>query len=501
MDLNHSPNVEMPSPGELGEEKVPGGVMSRVESLRTAYARGVKEYASIFVDPKNFNDLEELFEAVKEFAKRWLRLSESTIEHRMRYARFMANHPVFPINFRNLNYDQFLAHMRFREEVEKANHDALKHEVKTIKMFLKAYGMDDRLWFYKLPPKAKTTKRIIPLPQIVYKLINSKYSADPYENALYQYLFAHSFWIGWRVPSEIVNMKVSDVDIENGCIYITETKKHKSIRQIYPDKVIMDGKTRKSFKNWIDHWRPKVENQYSGDALYLQPSGKPFTVRHLGHKLSEHGKKVWQHYQPYTSRHWNAIAMLIRTKLETGAFEVYTVKNWLGHEKITTTESYIRYAQQFYRLAPYDWIKATLKSRFKPGEKGSQDSFYETRHDKNGFDQNLSLRREWARRNLYNSTGEKSIKTSQIFDGFGSPLAYLLNLFFLYSRCSNNYFFLATSPWIATAGHIYSASHPPTFFYLSNHQSSNLTPVELTVKVQNRPSKFKLLNQNLNFAG
>ena len=272
----------------------------------------------------------------------------------------------------------------------------------------------------------------------------------------------------------------------------------------------MDGKTRKSFKNWIDHWRPKVENQYSGDALYLQPSGKPFTVRHLGHKLSEHGKKVWQHYQPYTSRHWNAIAMLIRTKLETGAFEVYTVKNWLGHEKITTTESYIRYAQQFYRLAPYDWIKATLKSRFKPGEKGSQDNFYETRHYKNGFDRNLSLRPEWARPNLYSPTGENPVKTTQIFDGFGTPLAYLLNLLFLYSNCGNNYIFPSTysiSPLVATVGSPLPYPIPPTFFYnfvgiLSlNHQSSNLTPVELTVKVQNRPSKFKLLNQNLNFAG
>jgi len=70
MNINHSPNVEMPSPFQ-GEEKIQGGVMDRVESLRTAYARGVKEYASIFVDPKNFNDLEELFEAVKELKKLW----------------------------------------------------------------------------------------------------------------------------------------------------------------------------------------------------------------------------------------------------------------------------------------------------------------------------------------------------------------------------------------------------------------------------------------------
>jgi hypothetical protein len=37
------------------------------------------------------------------------------------------------------------------------------------------------------------------------------------------------------------------------------------------------------------------------------------------------------------------------------------------------------------------------------------------------------------------------------------------------------------------------------FEHLKNHQSSNSTPVNLTIKVQNGPSKFKHLNQNLNF--
>jgi len=398
MDLNHSPNVEMPSPGELGEEKVPGGVMSRVESLRTAYARGddLKRYADITVHPEEYDDLYDLLEAVKEHAKRWQRLSDSTIEHRLRSARRMSRHPIFPINFFDLNYQQFIAYMRYREEVEKASPDALKNDLKTIKMFLKAYGIDDRSWFYRLPSAPRTTKRIIPLPDTVYRLINGKYSTDPYENALYQYLMAHSFWIGWRVPSEIIRMTVDDVDFDNCCLYITETKKHNSIRQVYPDEVIMYGKTRKSFKNWIDHWRTKVENQHSGDALYLQPSGKPFTKDVLRQKLSEKGKTIWKFYQPYVSRHWNAIAMLIRTKLETGKFDVYTVRNWLGHEEISTTMEYIRYAEQFYRIAKYDWIKATLQF-YKEG-KGSQDSFYETMADKKGFDRNFSLRVKRTRR-------------------------------------------------------------------------------------------------------
>lgn len=39
------------------------------------------------------------------------------------------------------------------------------------------------------------------------------------------------------------------------------------------------------------------------------------------------------------------------------------------------------------------------------------------------------------------------------------------------------------------------------FEHSKNRQSSNSIPVNQTVKVQNRPSKFKHLNQNLNFTG
>ena len=130
---------------------------------------------------------------------------------------------------------------------------------------------------------------------------------------------------------------------------------------MFPRKQIMDSRTHKSFKNWIDHWRPKIANQYSGDVLYLQSNGKPFTVRHLGHKLSKLGKQVWKPFQPYDMRHWCAVSRLIEQKVKTGGFDVIPVKNWLGHEKIQTTMNYIQYAEQYYNQAPYDWLKRVLK--------------------------------------------------------------------------------------------------------------------------------------------
>jgi len=71
----------------------------------------------------------------------------------------------------------------------------------------------------------------------------------------------------------------------------------------------------KSLKNWINHWRSLVADKEE-QTLFLTGEGKPFTPRYMGKKLRENGKKVWPSYQPYVSRHWCAIALLIRTKLE-----------------------------------------------------------------------------------------------------------------------------------------------------------------------------------------
>lgn len=174
--------------------------------------------------------------------------------------------------------------------------------------------------------------------------------------------------IGWRVPSEICEMKTSDVTIDGkgrGNIAVTETKKRKAERTVLPEKFILSSRSHKSLKNWIDNWRPKVENQHSGDALYLQPNGKPFTVRHLGHKLSNHGKKIWPKFQPYDMRHWCAIARLIETKIESGKYDVFKVKNWLGHDEQDTTYNYVHFAEMYYNQYPKSWIHNALRSLTK----------------------------------------------------------------------------------------------------------------------------------------
>jgi integrase len=312
----------------------------------------------IFLNPQTatFND-------VALHAKLRQRLQNGTINKHLRYARFMETHPM-PVDFRNPTIENFIRHMDYREQVEHASPCALEHEWRAMQMFLKAYGIKTSEWQYKPPSRPKCRKRILPYPETVHKFFTYKYTTNKYETALYQYIFFFGFLTGVRAPSEIVNMKVSDVQFESkkrGYIIITETKKHNTQRTIIPEKAILNSKVHKSLKNWIIYWRPKVANSQSGDALFLQPDGKPFTVRHLGHKLSKHGKKIWKHFHPYDMRHWCAVARLIKTKIETGNYDCFTVKNWLGHERMSSTEEYIKYAEEYFRDFPVDWISCSLK--------------------------------------------------------------------------------------------------------------------------------------------
>jgi len=318
------------------------------------------------IKPSDYDTLGELFQAVIFWWIYRQRKEPSTIKSRIAISKRMARHSIFPLDFFDLNKNQVIFYLDYREHAEKAGVDAIRNEWKTVKTFTKAYGFGDEIkkWNYTPPKKPKPKVKIVPLPPTVHKLMHYKYSSDTYTNALFQYIMTHSFLIGWRMPSEIAIMKIDDVFLDDGYIIIHEPKNDGLPRQIFPEKEIMTMSTRKSLKNWIDKWRPKVENQYSNDFLYLQSSGKPFTKAYLRKQLSLQGKKVWKQYHPYISRTWSCIARLIRCKLESGIFDIYDVQDFHGHSDTRVTEGYTQFAKRYYKSAPYDWIKAVLKSNF-----------------------------------------------------------------------------------------------------------------------------------------
>jgi integrase len=352
------PQIDVEEMGELANVKK----KLNVEQIKNPY----------ILNPTTYKTQEQLFEAIEYW---WIfkkRKNKNTVKKRLPTARRMSKHPVYPINWQEINQNQIIAYLEYREYSENAGKNAIRNEWDIVNMFACAYGISTETWGYTPPSKPPAKVKIIPLPNTTHNIIQNKYSKDKYTNSLYQYILLHGFLIGWR-PSELVIQKASDINIEEGYMIITETKKHNQLRQIFPEQSILVNPRRKSLKNWIDKWRPKVENQYSKDYLYLQPNGRPYTVNYLRKQLTPLVKEVWKPYCLYTMRHWCATARLIKSKVETNNWDIWEVKDWMGHDKLDTTENYVKYAKKYHRNAPFDWIKSVLK-HYKIVEENRQNS-------------------------------------------------------------------------------------------------------------------------------
>ena len=341
--------------------------------------------------PEEYETQEQLFEAIRHW---WIfkkRKHKNTVKKRLPSARRMSKHLVFPINWKDINQNQIIAYLEYREYKEKAGKHAIRNEWDIVNMFANAYGISTETWGYTPPSKPPAKVRIIPLPHTTHQIIHNKYSKDKYTNALYQYILMHGFLIGWR-PSELVIQKVSDINLDEGYMIITETKKHNQLRQVFPEQHILINKRRKSLKNWIEKWRPKVANQYSKDYLYLQPNGRPYTVNYLRKQLTPLVKEVWKPYSLYTMRHWCATARLITSKVDTDNWDIWEVKDWMGHDKLDTTENYVKYAKKYYRNAPFDWIKSVLKHHKILEENGQKSLTGETTFVSSGTNRSGEVR-------------------------------------------------------------------------------------------------------------
>jgi len=315
------------------------------------------------LDPLTLDPQTATMDDIAIHAKTEQYLSDKTIAKRLRYLRYMETHD-YPIDLRDPTEKEFIRHIRYRmyHETPTATINALKHEKLAFNMLRKCYGLPEIT--IKFPRQQPNKKMIIPLPEIVRELWHYKYDKQRPIRKLYQYMFRLSFLIGMRPPSEIANLKTSDILFNrNGTAILTlhEDKENGRQRTIILPPAIATDPRHKSLQNWLTSWRPRIANE-NCDALFPKKNGDYWTAAHLGKEMRTQGKKVWEPYHPYVSRHWSCIARLIEQKELHDHWNTLVVKEWHGHDKIKNTEKYIKYARQYYAIAEYNWIQRVLKA-------------------------------------------------------------------------------------------------------------------------------------------
>ena len=95
---------------EMGEQKNVDKKLD-VEKIKNPY----------IIDPTQYHTQDELFNAIKHWWIFKYRKNEKTIKDRLRYAKNMAAHHVFPINWFDLNPIQSIAYLEYKEYQEYQN--------------------------------------------------------------------------------------------------------------------------------------------------------------------------------------------------------------------------------------------------------------------------------------------------------------------------------------------------------------------------------------------
>ena len=353
-----------------------------VENQENHYIDHSKLIIPLLVDRSLYQTHDELHDAIRLW---WIKSPDkisddksrkghelSTITNYITHAKAMEKHLTYPVDWFKFDPHQIINQMLFREHYEypeKAIETGnptygatqLNNFWKTIRTFANAFGIDISWWPWRPPSPPEHKRKIVPRPHIVNQLIHYKYSKDRKTTALIRTLLTLGFQTGVR-PSELISIKVGWVDFDGCYINIREQKKRYRERPVWIDKSVMYSHQQNSLHNWLNIWRPRIVNEKSGDFLFIQTNGKPFSSEnYLRRYLSKYVKPVWDPFCPKVMRDWCAIARLIRTKLETKKWDTRQVTKALGHKYQKTTEGYIEYAEQHFRYDTYDWLRAVLK--------------------------------------------------------------------------------------------------------------------------------------------
>jgi len=233
-------------------------------------------------------------------------LAESTTKERVKYIRYLESHEAAPVQLRPPVKDSWIEHVTYRRTHEDVTGAALNHYRLALKSLLKSLGIQP--WeCLNSEYKETTSEWTLPPDDLVARFWTDvdhlrEHTRSRYLAQTYAYIFHFGFNTGVRPPSEIVNLDIGDVDLDNRRIVVTEDKK-RGDRRLLEDlpEFVMTANNAKSLRLYLEHWRPKVDDG-SSDALFLNSQSQWFNKVTLRNQLSKIGKTLWPDFKSYTMR-------------------------------------------------------------------------------------------------------------------------------------------------------------------------------------------------------
>jgi integrase len=237
------------------------------------------------------------------------RHAPSTAQKRHNTIRYLLNHPQHPVELHPPNEASYLNHVAQRTAQNTLNAPAKIAYRKALLDLLRFLRLDSWPSLDK-PPKHAQQPVEIPPDHIVPRYWNEFPYPFPRARATLEHVCHFGFKAGPRPPTEIINMRIDDIEWDSRSVVLITDKKGKKRRVIesLPAEVIT-SKTTKSLWHYFYKTRPRSNS----DAFWVTSSGTPLTKAMLGVRLNRDGKQLWSRWRAYSMRHWYVTKTLMET--------------------------------------------------------------------------------------------------------------------------------------------------------------------------------------------
>lgn len=206
------------------------------------------------------------------------------------------------------------------------------------------------------------------VPRVSSIVNDVQYHKDPAVNALFQRRARLGLFTAPRFPSEDTRLMLDDVhmpknDEDGTVVYMTsKTSGPEGDLVLIPREVfglgphILSDPTRKTWFNWITHWRPKIEASatYRGKnptrhAWILPTTGAPPEPEGYRQDFAAAAKEAWPGFYGYMLRELGIIIKALSIVQERGHLDLELLSQWSNHDKLDNLRGYIRKARSLLR--------------------------------------------------------------------------------------------------------------------------------------------------------